>query len=235
MATNVFFRNYDNFNEQQLIDDLVIESIRMYGVDIIYIKRSITGRDDIFNEDDMPLYDETFHFECYVKNVDGFEGEGDFLSKFGLQIRDSVTFSVANRTFERFVTRELPEMVRPREGDLIYFPLNEKMFEIKFVEHESVFYQSGALQVSDMKAELIEFSGQRFETGREAIDNYFDEIDTTQTDTLQALANTTGDQFGVTDGADTLARNYVFETEGDNIVDFSESDPFSENITIQDS
>lgn len=235
MATNVFFRNYDHFNEQQLIDDLVIESIKIYGVDIIYIKRANGAVDRVFNEDDLPLYNETFQFEAYVKNVDGFEGEGDFLSKFGLQIRDQMTLTVANRTFERFVTRELVEMIRPREGDCIYFPLSEKIYEIKFVEHEPLFYQSGALQAFDIKCDLIEYTGQRFETGREAIDNYFDPIDTTQTDTLQALANTAGDQFGVTDGVDPFARNYTFEQEGDNILDFSESDPFSENITIQDS
>ena len=230
MATNVFFRNYDNFNEQQLIDDLVIESIKMYGVDVIYVKRSLGAVDEVLNEDDLPLYDEVFQFEAYVKNVDGFEGEGDFLSKFGLQIRDSVTFTVANRTFERYVTREVVEMIRPREGDLIYFPLNEKMFEIKFVEHESVFYQSGALQVYDMRAELIEYSGQRFNTGYPNIDNYFDDIDTTVTTTLADLSNTHPDAVG----ADNLADNYTFETEGDNILDFTEVDPFTENISISD-
>ena len=231
MATNVFFRNYDNFNEQQLIDDLVIESIKMYGVDVIYVKRSLGAVDEVLNEDDLPLYDEVFQFEAYVKNVDGFEGEGDFLSKFGLQIRDSVTFTVANRTFERYVTREVVEIIRPREGDLIYFPLNEKMFEIKFVEHESVFYQSGALQVYDMRAELIEYSGQRFNTGYPNIDDYFDDIDTTVTTTLADLSNTHPDAVG----ADNLADNYTFETEGDNILDFTEVDPFTENISISDS
>ena len=231
MATNVFFRNYDNFNEQQLIDDLVIESIKMYGVDVIYVKRSLGAVDEVLNEDDLPLYDEVFQFEAYVKNVDGFEGEGDFLSKFGLQIRDSMTFTVANRTFERYVTREVVEMIRPREGDLIYFPLNEKMFEIKFVEHESVFYQSGALQVYDMRTELIEYSGQRFNTGYPNIDDYFDDIDTTVTTTLADLSNTHPDAVG----ADNLADNYTFETEGDNILDFTEVDPFTENISISDS
>ena len=230
MATNVFFRNYDYYNEQQLIDDLVIESIKMYGVDVIYVKRSLGAVDEVLNEDDLPLYDEVFQFEAYVKNVDGFEGEGDFLSKFGLQIRDSVTFTVANRTFERYVTREVVEMIRPREGDLIYFPLNEKMFEIKFVEHESVFYQSGALQVYDMRAELIEYSGQRFNTGYPNIDDYFDDIDTTVTTTLADLSNTHPDAVG----ADNLADNYTFETEGDNILDFTEVDPFTENISISD-
>ena len=99
MATSVFFRNYDNFNEQNLIDDLVIESIQIYGLDIIYITRSLEGVDNILNEDDISIFDETWDFEVYVKNVDGFEGEGDFLSRFGLEIRDSVTLTVANRTF----------------------------------------------------------------------------------------------------------------------------------------
>src|SRR6056300_1459272 len=108
MATNSYFRNYDNVYEQNLIDDLVIESIQIYGIDVIYIARSQTlqGEDKILNEDDMPMYDEVYFFETYVKNVDGFEGEGDFLSKFGLQIRDHVTFTTAIRTFERHVTKD---------------------------------------------------------------------------------------------------------------------------------
>ena len=232
MATNVFFRNYDNFNEQQLIDDLVIESIKMYGVDVLYVKRSIGSRDSVFNEDDTPIYDEVFESESYVKNVDGFEGEGNFLSKFGLQIRDQVTFSVANRTFERFVTRENNDIVRPREGDLIFFPLNSKMYEIKNVEHESVFYQSGALQVFDIVCELIEYSNQIFRTGRDNVDAYFDDIITdtytnvgaNNASTLVGLANT-----------DPIARNLFYEREGDSIIDFTEIDPFSEVIEIQDS
>ena len=173
MATNTFFNNYARVSEQSLIDDLVIESIKQYGVDVIYISRAIKGRDSIFNEDDFPVYNETFEFETYVKNMEGFEGEGDFLSKFGLQIRDTLTLTVANRTFERHVTREVVELARPREGDLIYFPLNEKMFEIKYVEHESIFYQMGQTQVFDMQCELIEYANQKFDTGRSEIDNYF--------------------------------------------------------------
>ena len=107
MATNVYFRNYDNFNEQNLIDDLVIESIQVYGIDIDYISGEFNKDTDvIFNENDTPLYNEMYEFEVYVKNVDGFEGEGDFMSRFGLEIRDTVTFAVAIRTFERYVTRK---------------------------------------------------------------------------------------------------------------------------------
>ena len=228
MATNVFFNNYARFSEQELIDDLVIESIKQYGVDVIYISRAIKGRDKIFNEDDFPEYNETFEFEAYVKNNEGFEGEGDFLSKFGLQIRDQLTLTVANRTFERHVTREVVELIRPREGDLIYFPLNEKIFEIKFVEHESVFYQMGKTQVFDMTCELIEYSNQRFNTGRSAIDDYFKAYNTdivvdANNATLTALAAT-----------DDNAGNLNFELESDSIIDFSEVDPFSENIQISD-
>jgi hypothetical protein len=227
MATNVFFDNYTNFNEQNLIEDLVIESIKMYGVDIIYITRIDGALDKVFNEDDLPLYNETFEFEAYVKNVDGFEGEGDFLSKFGLQIRDQLTLTVANRTFERHVTREEGSVIRPKEGDLIYFPLSENIFEIKFVEDESLFYQSGALQVMDMTCELVEYTGQRLQTGRDNIDTYFDkfnrEILTSNTATLNAVAQ-----------LDPISRNLEFEQEGDAIIDFSEIDPFSENIYIND-
>ena len=228
MATNVFFRNYDNVYEQNLIDDLVIESIQIYGLDVIYITRSLQGVDNILNEDDMPLFDETYFFEVYVRNVDNFEGEGDFLSKFGLQIRDQMTLTTAIRTFERHVTRENQAKIRPLEGDLIWLPLNQKMYEIKFVEHESVFYQSGALQVYDMRCELVEYSNQRFDTGRPEIDQYFDDVTTVMTvnsgvNTLTKLANT-----------DPIADNLFFEQEADGIIDFSEIDPFSENITIQD-
>ena len=228
MATNTFFNNYARVSEQSLIDDLVIESIKQYGVDVIYISRAIKGRDSIFNEDDFPVYNETFEFETYVKNMEGFEGEGDFLSKFGLQIRDTLTLTVANRTFERYVTREVVELARPREGDLIYFPLNEKMFEIKYVEHESIFYQMGQTQVFDMQCELIEYANQKFDTGRSEIDNYFADYNTdvyvSNTATLNALAQ-----------VDDNASNLIFEMEADGIIDFSEVDPFSENIQISDS
>ena len=226
MATNVYFSNYDNFNEQNLIDDLVIESIQIYGIDVTYISGLFNNVDTILNEDDTPLYDEMYSFEVYVKNVDGFQGEGDFLSKFGLQIRDQVTFTVAIRTFERYVTRQNQAKLRPRENDVIWLPLDQKMYRITYVEHESVFYQSGSLQVYDIKCELMEYSNERFNTGRYEIDHYFDDSSTTTefVQTLENLANT-----------DPIAQNFEFEKVADGILDFSDIDPFSENISIQDS
>ena len=225
MATNAYFRNHDNVYEQNLIDDLVIESIKIYGIDVKFITRLHENIDRILNEDDLPTFDKYYDFEVYIKNVDGFEGEGDFLSKFGLQIRDSITFTVVIRTFEQYVTREQDTRKRPLEGEMIWMPLNQKMYKIQHVEHESVFYQTGALQVYDMRCELAEYSGETFDTGYYEIDNYFADIDTSA-NTVTSLTSL--------EGVDPLANNLAFEDQADDILDFSEMDPFSENISIQD-
>jgi len=220
LATNVFFNNYNKYgNEANLIEDLVIESIRIYGVDVVYLTRSLQSVDEILNEDDLSIFNAAYEMEMYVKNVDGFQGEGDFLSKFGLTIRDQMTLTVANRVFERYVTRKDQSKIRPNEGDLIYFPMNQKFFKIMHVEHESVFYQMGALNVFDLKCELFEYSNERFETGREDVDNYYDSIKTESIDNLEELSE-----------KDPISKNIFFNDEADNIIDFSESDPFSEII-----
>ena len=212
MATNAYFRNHDNVYEQNLIDDLVIESIKIYGIDVKFITRLHENIDRILNEDDLPTFDKYYDFEVYIKNVDGFEGEGDFLSKFGLQIRDSITFTVAIRTFEQYVTREQDTRKRPLEGEMIWMPLNQKMYKIQHVEHESVFYQTGALQVYDMRCELAEYSGETFDTGYYEIDNYFADIDTSA-NTVTSLTSL--------EGVDPLANNLAFEDQADDILDFS--------------
>lgn len=220
MATNVFFQNYNHTNTQNLIDDLVIESIRIHGLDMTYITRSLESVDEILNEDDLSIFNGAYGAEMYVKSVDGFQGEGDFLSRFGLQIRDQATFTIARRTFERYITRQDPTIIRPKEGDLVYLPLNQKFFKIVFVEHESTFYQHGALQVFDMKCELFEYSNERFQTGSPDIDTFFDGIKTEGTSTLDGLRR-----------EDPIAKNIFFEEEADDILDFSEIDPFSQPIT----
>ncbi len=220
MATNVFFNNYDYINEQRLIDDLVIESIQMYGLDTFYLTRSLQAVDNILNEDDLSIFNTAYEMEVYVKSVDGFQGEGDFLSRFGLQIRDQAVFTVAIRTFERNVTNINPSILRPKEGDLIYFPLNNKFFKIMHVEHESVFYQSGALQVFDLKTELFEYSNERFNTGVIDIDTFFDSYKTSNVTSLTTLK-----------ARDPIAKNIDFEDEKTDIIDFTEIDPFSETIT----
>ena len=211
--------------EQNLIEDLIIESIKIYGIEVYYMPRTLTAVDDLLNEDDLSQFKDAFLVEMYVKNIDGFEGEGDFLSKFGLQIRDSMTLTVANRTFDAEVNHYSNE-IRPNEGDVIYFPLNRKMFEVQHVEHEAIFYQMGALQTYDLRVELFEYSGERFDTGIDEIDTRFDAyVPTTpeaiaNVETVSAFAdNNTIEQEATTGGVYT----------SDDILDFSETNPFGEN------
>lgn len=220
MATNPWFSSYNYFNEQQLIDDLVIESIRIYGVDTWYLSRDLQHVDEILNETTTSIFNRVHEMEMYIKSVDGFQGEGDFLSKFGLQIRDQIVFTVAIRTFEQHATRNQPELIRPLEGDLVYMPMNRKFFKVMHVEHESVFYQTGALQVYDLKCELFEYSNERFQTGNPIIDEQFANYETASITALDDL-------FDV----DPLAQNLSFEEKGNEIVDFTEVNPFEEIIT----
>ena len=217
MATNFYFNNFTNSMEQQLIEDLIIESIKVYGHDVWYVNRSITAKDEILNEDDLSVFDQAYMIEMYIKNVEGFEGEGDFLSKFGLQIRDSMTLTVAMRTFNAEVAKYSEEL-RPNEGDLIYFPLNRKIFKVMHVEHENVFYQMGSLQMYDLRVELFEYSGERFQTGVDEIDKLLVDYDLT--------SNTA---FANVESFDTIADNFTIETEADLILDFDENNPFGEN------
>ena len=146
--TNVFFNNFTNSQEQVLIEDLVIESIKIYGHDVYYCPRTLVNKDEIYGEDSISKYNTQYMVEMYVKNVMGFEGEGDFMSKFNLQVRDQMTLTIARRTFFDEIGN-IESINRPQEGDLVYFPLNKKIFVVKFVEHEAIFYQMGALQTYD--------------------------------------------------------------------------------------
>ena len=216
---NFYFENYQNSMEQQLIEDLVIESIRIHGVDLWYMPRTLGAKDDLLNEDDLPIFNNAYMMETYVKSVDGFEGEGDFLSKFGLQIRDSMTLTVAQRVFHQEVASYDSQVeTRPKEGDLIYFPLNDKIFEVMHVEHEAIFYQMGSLQTYDLRCELFEFSNERFATGYDFIDLKWADRRTTSN---AAVANV--------ESVDTVADNFTIETEAAAILDFSESNPFGED------
>ena len=131
---SIYFNHTTNTAEQRLIEDLVTESIKIYGLEVGYLGKTIVANDELYTEDEEAEFTEVTDCVMYIKSVDGFEGEGDFLSKFGLEIRDQITFCVARRHFAQSVEQE-QSIFRPREGDLIFLPLNEKIFQIMFVEH----------------------------------------------------------------------------------------------------
>lgn len=172
MPTNVFF-NHAVDTEQMLMEDLVVESLRMYGHEIFYLPREVTEQEDIFLEDVRSTFGDSYSIEAYIENTEGFEGEGDLFSKFGVEIRDQATFIISLRSWERFISLDenLATSWRPNEGDLIYFPLSGSMFEIKFVEHENPFYQLGKLFVFKCQCELYEYNQDDFDTGIAGIDD----------------------------------------------------------------
>ena len=171
MATNPYFNHYGkNTADQRLADDLVIESIKTYGIDVNYCPRTLVKEDLLLGEDALSEYNSSHTIEMYIKSVDGFEGEGDFVAKFGLQINDQVTFTVARRRWTELGLIGDGRDTAPKEGDIIYFPLTNALFQVLFIEDESVFYQTGGLQVYDLVCEMFTYSDQKLNTGIEAID-----------------------------------------------------------------
>ena len=165
MATNKYFTNYNSAYEQRLIEDLVVETIKIHGLDMYYLPRELNTQPNIFGDDPISSFRQHFIVEMFLETVDGFEGDGDFIGKFGLEIRDSATFVVSKKRFHAETS-----MIRPKEGDLLYFPLNNKLFEIKFVEHENPFYQLGKNYVYSLNVELFQFSEENIDTQIDQID-----------------------------------------------------------------
>ena len=170
MPTNVFFSRGVT-SEQRLYEDIIVESLKIYGQDLYYIPRVI-ARDDVLNDVLTSTFSDAYAIEMYISNTDGFEGDQTIMSKFGLEIRDQATFVVARRSWEKFVGlyNNNVNSIRPLEGDLLYYPPTKSFFEIKFVEHERPFYQLNNLVVYELQCELFEYSDERFETGRAEID-----------------------------------------------------------------
>jgi len=195
MPTNTYFRNFDARNEQELLHSLVTESIQIYGHDVNYIPRTLVNEDTILGEDSISEYKDAYSIEMYIKSVDGFEGEGDLVSKFGLEIRDQIVFSVARRAFEG-----LDIGVRPKEGDLIFFPLTEKLFQVMFVEHETPFYQTGALPTFDLTCELFTYSDEKLDTGVEEVDVIEQKQSLVRTFELSSISGTFTEGETVTGG-----------------------------------
>ena len=276
MAVNKYFRNYSYGREQRVEDDLTVEAIKIYGVDVQYMPRTIFNEIEEFGEDPLSHFTLAVPIEVYVNNLENFQGEGDFLSKFNLEIRDQITLTMARRRWDQIRTEKLIDEVgniyltetnpatyssntdnylletgsangysisssRPLEGDLIYIPFinngNGAIYEVKFVEHERVFYQHGKLYTYEMTCELFRYSSERLDTGNSDIDI----IETRLTRDIQQYQYLmeNGDIHIMEDGSNLIqeyrlesvastANNELFTQKSFIDVDFSERNPFSE-------
>ena len=276
MATNKYFRNYSYGREQRVEDDLTVEAIKIYGVDVQYMPRTIFNEIEEFGEDPLSHFTLAVPIEVYVNNLENFQGEGDFLSKFNLEIRDQITLTMARRRWDQIRTEKLIDEVgniyltetnpaiyssntdnylletgsangysisssRPLEGDLIYIPFinngNGAIYEVKFVEHERVFYQHGKLYTYEMTCELFRYSSERLDTGNSDIDI----IETRSSRDIQQYQYLmeNGDIHIMEDDSNLIqeyrlenvastANNELFTQKSFIDVDFSERNPFSE-------
>ena len=182
MALNPFFLQGSQ-SEQRLIQELINEQLTIYGVEVIYLPRKIVKKDQILTEIQSSKFNDNFAIEAYVNNYEGYSGAGDILTKFGMNLKDELTITISRERFEDFISPFLETMPdseievasRPSEGDLIYFPLGKRIFEVKFVEHEKPFYQLGKNYVYELKCELFEYEDEL--GGWEEVTSTTEEID----------------------------------------------------------
>jgi hypothetical protein len=240
VTTNFYFNNFENSQEQILIENLVMESIKIYGHDVYYCPRTLVAKDDIYGEDALSEYNTSYYIDMYIRSYDSYEGDGTFLSKFNLQIRDQMTLTISVRNF-MIEVGSLEGINRPQEGDLIYIPMVNRILIIKYVNQTPIFYQMGTIQMYDLVCEIFEYSSERFNTGVAEIDDI--EQNNVAMETYGLL---TTDGFVITDqdGFQIIQSAYNFETqvgdsyedntevqlEGEEILDWSQIDPFSEGL-----
>lgn len=217
--------------EQNLLESLIIESISIYGNAMYYVPRVIKKLDKIYTADDQSEYNTPYSVPIYIESFDRFQGDGNFLSKFGLEIRNQIVLSIAQRVFSSIVPQD-----RPNEGDVIYFPLNDNVFQIKYVEKFEMFYPLGKLYIWKMTCELFEYSNEKFNTGIPAIDK----IQTYESTDILDYGISTEDEIYISDekGHYITVENYdldeildtgtneVFQDEIEDFVDWSSESIF---------
>jgi len=180
MALNPYFLQGSR-QEQRLVQNLVNEHLKIYGQEITYIPRKFVNQSTIIEEVTASKFDDNFAIEAYVDTYEGYQGAGDVLTKFGMSLRDEVTLTISKERFEEFIAPfmnsddDIELSSRPREGDLVFFPLGQRLFEIKFVEHEEPFYQLGNTYVYKLKCELFEYEDEVIDTSIDVIDSQVQE------------------------------------------------------------
>jgi len=244
MPTNFYFQSGNTSgttNEQRLLEDLIIESMKIYGHDVYYLPRTIANKDPILGEDPLSFFAQAYPLEMYLENTEGFEGQGELLTKFGFEFRSNATFVVARRRWEESVGRnadnlQLPE--RPAEGDLLFFPKTKTFFQIDYVDFLNPFYQLGKIYTYRMSCQVFEFSSENINTGIQEIDSII--AGKTQDTFGWQLIMESGDyvldhtganiilQESATTNVDPLDQTDDFERQAAEFVDFSAFNPFGE-------
>ena len=246
MPTNFYFQSGNTSGttaEQRLIEDLIIESLKIYGHDVYYLPRTLVDEDKIFDEDTLSKFTQAYPLEMYLENVDGYEGEGDLFTRFGIEVRDQATFVVARRRWQEMVqtTDGIFQLdTRPAEGDLLYFEKTNSLFEIKLVQFQDPFYQAGKLYVFKLQCELFEYSSEVIDTGITKLDEIYD---TESLDMLLYQFKLEDDSlFLLEDSSSLIIESYSADTttgrtdgtdfqnfdDAEDILDFSEVNPFGE-------
>jgi len=258
MPTNQYFQSGNgigNAAEQRLHEDLIIESLRQFGHDIYYMPRTLVNKDIILGEDVASRFDSAFPIEAYFETTQGFAGQQELISKFGLEIREDTTFMISKRRFNDLVDSKvsLIKEGRPNEGDIIYLPLMKSFFEILFVEDQEPFFQLGNLPVYKLRVTRWEYSSEEINTGVAELDVAEDTYSLNQLNYQFTLENEVGSIVLENNNVDneiqyllletyslqtqsSYAGNNDFESEAgfdtadttDNILDFSEANPFGD-------
>lgn len=242
MPTSVYF-DTGTRREQNLYEDLIIEQLRVFGQEVYYLPRTLIKEDEILGEDVLSQFNDAYLIEMYVENVEGYDGEKELMTKFGLDIRNEITFVLARRRWEHLISldQNFINYPRPKEGDLVFFPRTNHLFEISFVDTDDPFYQLQNLPVFKLKCRSFEYSQEKLDTGILEIDTI---EDTTSLDifnyqlTLEdgsgsiLLEGTTAyylmaEEY-VYQEIDSKAQNIDFDTYNDTVLDFSESNPFGD-------
>lgn len=203
MPTNPYFNKYSATNEQNTLEGLIIEAIKIYGMDIVYVPKTLVDFDKIYGEDAQRAFRQSFTIEAYMENVEGFMGDKNFLNKFGLNIDKQAVFNVSKKRFDEVI----PDLPRPQEGDLIYLPITKDIMEITFADHEEVFYQLGKIYVWKITCEKFRFSHEEVQTGNTDIDSIVSAIEGTP---------------------DPLADNADIKTRIESFLDPNQRNPFTE-------
>ena len=230
MPTNVYFYTGTK-SEQHLYEDLMIDQLKIYGQDVFYIPRTLVKEDELFGEDTLSKFGDAYQIEMYFENVEGYEGEKEIMSKFGLQMNEDVTFVVARRRFEQLVSHDSNLIIktRPNEGDLIYFSKVSKLFEITFVDHDDPFYQVHNLPAFKLKCKTFEYSGEDLDTGITEIDAIEDanSLDLLQYQITMEQSGTFNEGLELEDGTGNIEQ----EDSTDNVI--GENETGGESIVLE--